>query len=90
MATPLGMAFSTNEKVVSQCDNQTFRSTVEMLVIEFNQKKFEELLPQGSKSPLSVHKHSKVWIAKAHLANSLKLASVEAKQAQGKPKTCLW
>jgi len=35
--TPLENSFSTNEKVVPQCDNKTPRSTAEMLVIEFDQ-----------------------------------------------------
>jgi len=36
IATPLWTTFSTNEKVVSQCDNQTLGSTAEMLVIQFD------------------------------------------------------
>ena len=41
MATPLENTFSTNEKVLSQHDNQTLESSVEMLVIYFEQEKFE-------------------------------------------------
>jgi len=70
MATLLGNYFSTNEKVVSQCDKQTLESTAKVLIIEFDQVKLEELLSQGSKSLISIRKHRKVSIAKAHLANS--------------------
>ena len=44
MATPLGMSFSTVENQVSQCDDQTFGSTAEMLVIHFDEERFEQLL----------------------------------------------
>jgi len=41
MATPLGNVFSTAENQVSQCDDQTFEAIIEMLVIHFDQKRFE-------------------------------------------------
>ena len=53
MATPLGSAFSTDEIVVSQCDNKSVGDDVEILVIEFNQDKFEEMISQDGSSPLS-------------------------------------
>ena len=87
MAIRLGNAFSTNEKVVSQCDNQTLRFSVEMLDINFDQEKFEEHLSQGSKSSLFVRKHRLVSIAKVPLANSLNQAFTEAKLAQCKAKS---
>ena len=37
IATLLGNPFSINEKVVSQCDDQTLGSTAEMLIIQFDQ-----------------------------------------------------
>ena len=51
MVTPLGNIFSTNEKMVSQCDNQTLGSTAKSLVIHVDQEKFEQLLSEGGKSP---------------------------------------
>jgi len=51
MATPLGTAFSTIENLVSQSDDQTLGSTVETLVIQFDQKKSEQFLSGGSTSP---------------------------------------
>ena len=81
MATSLGKIFSTNEKIVSQYDNQTLGSTAEMVVIEFNQEKFNELPSQISKISLFIRKRRKVLIARAHLTYSLKIASVESKQA---------
>jgi len=41
MVTPLGSAFSTAENQVSQCDDQTFGSIAETLVIHFDQERFE-------------------------------------------------
>jgi len=38
MATPLGMSFSTVENQVSQCDDQTFGSIAETLVITLTKR----------------------------------------------------
>jgi len=51
MAPPLGTSFSTDENVVMQSDVQLFGKTVESLVIEFGQEKFEEFLSSDSASP---------------------------------------
>ena len=51
MATPLGTTFVTDEQVVAQGDVLYKGKTVESLVIEFNQAKYEEFLSSGSKSP---------------------------------------
>jgi len=51
MATPLGSIFFTDEQVVAQGDITFMRKTVESLVIEFDQAKYEEFLSSGSKSP---------------------------------------
>ena len=51
MATPLGTTFSTDEQVVAQGDVTFMGKTVESLVVEFNQAKYEEFLSSGSKSP---------------------------------------
>ena len=51
MATPLGTTFSTDEQVVVQGDVTCMGKTVESLVVEFNQAKYEEFLSSGSKSP---------------------------------------
>jgi len=40
MATPLETVFSTDKKVVAQADPKLLGSTVESLVVEFDQKKF--------------------------------------------------
>ena len=55
-----------------------------MLVINFDQEKFEEL-SQGNKWPLFVRKHRKIIIVKAPVANFLKTTSVKVKQAQYEP-----
>jgi len=67
---PLGMTFSSNEKVVSECDDQTLGFTTEMLVIQFDQERIGQLLFMGNTSPLCVHKHMKILMGKASLANS--------------------
>ena len=70
MATPLRTSFSINEKVVSECNKNTIDFTAEMLVIVFGRRKFEKLLSIGNSSPLYVHKHMKISLAKDPLANS--------------------
>ena len=79
MVTPLGIIFSTDEKVVSQHDDQTLGSTTKTLVISFDQEKFEEILSQGSNNPLFVRKHRKIFVGNASFAVSLKEPSSEAK-----------
>ena len=51
MATPLGTTFSTDERVVAQADVTYMGKTVESLIVEFDQAKYEEFLSSGSKSP---------------------------------------
>ena len=51
MATPLGITFSTDEQVVAQGDVTFMGRTVESVVMEFDQAKYEEFLSSGSKSP---------------------------------------
>ena len=51
MTTPLGTTFSTDEQVVAQGDVICMGKTVESLVVEFDQAKYEEFLSSGSKSP---------------------------------------
>ena len=51
MATPLGTTFSTDEQVVAQGDVTCMGKTVESLVVEFDQAKYEEFLSSGSKIP---------------------------------------
>ena len=51
MTTPLGNTFSTDEQVVAQGDVIYMGKTVESLVVEFDQAKYEEFLSSGSKSP---------------------------------------
>ena len=51
MATPLGTSFVTDEQIVAQGDVLYKGKTVESLVVEFDQAKYEEFLSSGSKSP---------------------------------------
>ena len=51
MATPLGITFSTDEQVVAQGDVTCMGKTVESLVVEFDQTKYEEFLSSNSESP---------------------------------------
>ena len=44
MATPLGTTFSTDEQVVAQGDVIYMGKTIESLVVEFDQAKYEEFL----------------------------------------------
>ena len=44
MAALLGNTFSTNEEVVSQCDDKALGSYAEQLVITFDQEKYEEFI----------------------------------------------
>ena len=51
MATPLGNTFPTDEQVVAQGDVTYMGKTIESLIVEFDQAKYEEFLSSGSKSP---------------------------------------
>ena len=64
---------------------KTLGSTVEMLIIEFDQEKFEQLLSIGNTSLLCVLKHRKISLTKAPLDDSWKHASGEADKALSKP-----
>jgi len=50
MATLLGTVFSTDENMVVQADVNFIGRTIESLVVEFDQAKYEEYLSSGSKS----------------------------------------
>jgi len=60
MVTPLGTAFSTDENAMAQSDVQLLGNTVESLVIEFNQEKFEKFLFSDSASPKAMRQYRKV------------------------------
>jgi len=60
MATLLGKYFSTDENVVAKADVQLLEKTVESLVIEFDQEKFEEFLSSGSASPKAMRQYRKI------------------------------
>jgi len=63
MATPLGTTFSTDEQVVVQGDVTCMGKTVESLVREFDQAKYEEFLSSGSKSPKArVYRKVSSWV----------------------------
>ena len=51
MATLLGTIFSTDENAVAQADVQLLGKTVESIIVEFNQEKFEEFFPQVPPAP---------------------------------------
>ena len=87
MTIPLGTPFSTAENQVSQCDDQTLKSIAKTLVVYFDQKKFKQLLSEGSKSPLHVRKQKKVSVAKVPLATSGKQVSVETIKVPCEPST---
>ena len=88
IVTPLGIfEFSTAENQVSEYDVQTLGSTTEMLVIHFDQEKFEQLLSGGSTSPLLVHKYRKITVARSPLATSWNQVSVETSKTLCKPIT---
>ena len=53
METPLEIIFSTYENAVAQVDLKLLGSTVESLVVKFDQEKFEQLLSPGSICPKS-------------------------------------
>jgi hypothetical protein len=78
MATSLGSSFSTDEKEVSQCDNKSIGDNAEILVIEFNQDKFEEMISQDGTSP-----HSSRWKRKVSFVNQI---SHEIKATHGSTK----
>ena len=60
MATPLETSFSTDENVVAQTDVRLFGKTLESLIVEFDQEKFEEFLFSGSASPKEMQQYRKV------------------------------
>ena len=60
MATPLGTTFSTDEQVVAQGDITFMGKTIESLIVEFDQVKYEEFLSSGSKSPRVVRQYCRV------------------------------
>ena len=60
MVTPLGIAFSNDKNAVMQADIQPLGKTVESLVIEFDQEKFEEFLFSGFASPKIMQQYCKV------------------------------
>ena len=59
MVTLLGTAFSTDENVVAQANVQLLGKTVESVILEFDQGKFEEFLSLGSASPKAMRSIAK-------------------------------
>jgi len=62
MVTPLGTVFSIDEQVVAQGDVSFMEKTVESLVVEFNQAKYEEFLSPGSKSPMVARQYCRAYL----------------------------
>ena len=54
MATLLGNSFSTYEKAIAQIDLKLLESTIESLIIEFDQEKYEQFLSSGSIRPKAI------------------------------------
>ena len=57
--TPLGISFST-ENIVAQADICLLGETVESLIVEFDQGKFEKFLSSGSACPKVMQQYRKV------------------------------
>ena len=51
--------------MVSQYDDETLGSTFEMLVIQSDQEKFEQILSEGGSSLIIVRKHRKISVARS-------------------------
>ena len=60
MVTPLGNILSTDEKAVAQADTKFMGSNGRIVIVEFDQEKFEEFLSSGPKSPRAVRQYHKV------------------------------
>jgi len=81
MATPLKNFFFNNKKMTPQCNDGTLGSTVETLVIQFDQEKFELLLSEGGSSPTTARKHKKISVVRSPLTTVEKQVSDETKKA---------
>ena len=83
MATPLGTTFSIDEQVMAQGDVTFIVRTVESLIVEFDQTKYEEFFSSGSKSPRA-WQYSKVSSeirSKVFSENSLEVATTKSVMA---------
>ena len=60
MTTLLGTFFFTDENAVVQVDAWLLEKTVESLIIEFDQEKFEEFLSSGSTNSKAMRQYRKV------------------------------
>ena len=60
MVIPLETTFSTDEQVVVQGDITFMGKTVESLVMQFDQAKYDVFLSSGSKSPRVVRQYRRV------------------------------
>ena len=60
MVTPLETSFSTDKNIVAQADVRLLGKTVESLVVEFDQGKFEEFFSSGSASLTAMQQYHKV------------------------------
>jgi len=68
METLLGKVFFNNKKIVPQYDDETLRSTTEILVIQFEQEKFKQLPSEGGSSLISARKYRKISVVRSPLA----------------------
>jgi len=85
MATKLGTISFNKKKMTPQCDDETLRSTAEILVIQFDQERFEQVLNRGGKSPTNVRKHRKISVIRSPLITAEKQAYDKTKKAICRP-----
>jgi len=62
----MGTIFSTNEKAVAQANLKLLGSTIESLVVKFDQEKFKELFSSGSISLVSSKTRSQISSETSH------------------------
>jgi len=85
METPLEKVFFNNKKTVPQCNDKILSFTVEILVIQFDQERFKQILSEGGSSPTSARKHRKISVVRSSLATARKQVLDEMKKATCRP-----
>ena len=81
MATQLGNFFFDDKKITPQCDDESLGSTIETLVIQFDQEKLEQLLSEGCSNPTGAPKQRKISVVRSPLTINEKQVSDETKKA---------
>ena len=70
MMTPLGHVFFNKKEMVSLWNDETLGSNAKILVIQFDQERFEQILSEGGSNPISAHKHKKISVVRSPLATA--------------------